>query len=260
MYDKKAPDILFWTGKGFEKHSLDIPDLQYEKYSFIMYSTHDYDGKFYLLADDIPGNKVRDEGRCSFFAVADQVVNAPGVGTSTNIAYKGKRYLYEVDLSDYNVEQVLSYNNYLLEEKRSVRKRTGIDYNIVSSAFSPIAGYYLWKVCDKAGYIGTYLNREIDRKTFKVNKYTYMLSALSAIVAGILAFRRHSLNISVLGWMVFVFIFNISGLLTYIIVNWIKLAKCNVCSKKRSFESGLCPHCQSPLPVPQPNVTDIVKV
>ena len=53
-------------------------------------------------------------------------------------------------------------------------------------------------------------------------------------------------------WAGFVFAFNLAGLMTFrLVADWPVRVACSECRRKRPVEKELCPHCQSPWPVPQ---------
>jgi hypothetical protein len=59
-------------------------------------------------------------------------------------------------------------------------------------------------------------------------------------------------------WIVFVGLFNLAGLLTYLALNHTPVISCPACGKKRGLERLDCIYCGSDLPRPQKRATDLV--
>jgi hypothetical protein len=59
-------------------------------------------------------------------------------------------------------------------------------------------------------------------------------------------------------WLLFVGVFNLAGLLTYLALNHTPIICCSECGKKRGLERSDCPACKAELPVPQKRSTDLI--
>ena len=81
-----------------------------------------------------------------------------------------------------------------------------------------------------------------------------------------LAYRRQSTfdrwefddNGGLAGWLVFVGLFNVAGLLTYLSMNHRPVLKCVECGKKRHLMADSCIRCGGGLPVPERRETDLI--
>jgi hypothetical protein len=82
-----------------------------------------------------------------------------------------------------------------------------------------------------------------------------LLSVCAAVYHGL--GRRRSLA-GLVGWLVFVGVFNVAGLLTYLAMNHRPVLKCSTCGKKRHLMGDICIRCGSGLPVPERRQTDLV--
>lgn len=60
-------------------------------------------------------------------------------------------------------------------------------------------------------------------------------------------------------WMVFVVVFNVAGLLTYLALNHVPVIRCYKCRNKRHLKSEFCPSCGAGLAEPEARPTDLVK-
>jgi len=59
-------------------------------------------------------------------------------------------------------------------------------------------------------------------------------------------------------WIIFVGIFNLAGLLTYLALNHTVVIKCTVCDKRRGLERIDCVRCGKQLPLPQRSQLDLI--
>ena len=59
-------------------------------------------------------------------------------------------------------------------------------------------------------------------------------------------------------WIVFVFLFNLPGLLTYLALNHTPIVHCENCNKKRGLMQDVCCRCGTTLPLPKRKETDLV--
>ena len=79
------------------------------------------------------------------------------------------------------------------------------------------------------------------------NPYSYFLSILLAGIVFTHAFSRRRNMISLIAWIIFVFLFSIVGLLVYFALNFTPVIKCHNCNKKRGLVTAECPHCGAKL-------------
>jgi len=59
-------------------------------------------------------------------------------------------------------------------------------------------------------------------------------------------------------WLVFVGLFNLAGLLTYLALNHTVVIKCPVCGRRRGLQIENCIRCKSQLPVPEKRELDLI--
>lgn len=59
-------------------------------------------------------------------------------------------------------------------------------------------------------------------------------------------------------WLIFVGVFNLAGLLTYLALNHTAVIKCAVCGRRRGLEQVDCVRCGKQLPAPQPGKLDLI--
>jgi hypothetical protein len=59
-------------------------------------------------------------------------------------------------------------------------------------------------------------------------------------------------------WLVFVGLFNLAGLLTYLALNHTVVIKCPVCGKRRGLQIENCIRCKVKLPVPEKRELDLI--
>jgi hypothetical protein len=59
-------------------------------------------------------------------------------------------------------------------------------------------------------------------------------------------------------WLVFVGLFNLAGLLTYLALNHTVVIKCQVCGKRRGLAWVDCVRCQAELPAPKRGKLDLI--
>jgi hypothetical protein len=78
-----------------------------------------------------------------------------------------------------------------------------------------------------------------------------LVSLLLAPIAFAWARLRHFSWPRAAAWAVFVFAFNIAGLITFrLVADWPVQVRCPQCSRKRPVEESECPHCHTPWPSP----------
>jgi hypothetical protein len=69
--------------------------------------------------------------------------------------------------------------------------------------------------------------------------------------------RRNSLA-ALIFWVILAGLFNLAGLLAYLMLNHTPVIRCPVCDKNRGLQSITCIRCGNPLPVPQRKPTDLI--
>jgi len=84
---------------------------------------------------------------------------------------------------------------------------------------------------------------------------------LTALMTGLAAWhaipRRTSLATFIF-WLVFVALFGVAGLLTYLALNHAPVIKCPACGKTRGLNQPKCTRCHADLPAPKPGKLDII--
>jgi hypothetical protein len=79
-----------------------------------------------------------------------------------------------------------------------------------------------------------------------------------AILAFLHGLPRRTHITKLIFWVVFVFLFNLPGFLTYLAMNHTPVIRCASCGKKRGLLQDACCRCQNPLPPPKSRETDLV--
>ncbi len=85
--------------------------------------------------------------------------------------------------------------------------------------------------------------------------------ALSALMMGFVfwhSWPRRTSNAKLIFWLVFVGLFNVAGLLTYLALNHTAVIKCPACGRRRGLAQSDCIRCNAPLPTPKPRELDLV--
>jgi len=100
--------------------------------------------------------------------------------------------------------------------------------------------------------------REFIRFSPNSNPYSYMLSLLLAGFVFFHAWPRRKSMVSLVGWVIFAFLFNIVGLLVYLALNFTPTIKCHSCNKRRGLNMPQCPHCRAELSVAGPGRLSII--
>jgi hypothetical protein len=85
-----------------------------------------------------------------------------------------------------------------------------------------------------------------------------LVSAVMVMLTLRHAWARRSSGTKLLFWLVFVGLFNLAGLLTYLALNHTPVIKCPPCGKKRGLERVDCVRCGAELPRPEPTVHDLI--
>jgi len=89
------------------------------------------------------------------------------------------------------------------------------------------------------------------------NPISYLLSVLMAGIVFFHAWPRRTSLASLIGWIVFALLFNIVGLLVYLVLNYTPTIQCHKCNKRRGLNSPQCPRCGGDLPVNAPDKLNI---
>ena len=85
------------------------------------------------------------------------------------------------------------------------------------------------------------------------NPVSYLLSVFMAGIVFFHARPRRTSMASLIGWIVFVALFNIVGLLVYLALNYTPTIRCPRCNKRRGLNQPQCPRCGGDLPVNAPD-------
>jgi len=93
----------------------------------------------------------------------------------------------------------------------------------------------------------------------KVGLRILLVSLLWVPIAILLARRAHFSWQRTWLWAVFVFAFNFTGLLAFLLIaDWPVRVPCPQCHRKRPIEETLCPHCHAVWPSPKPTGIEIL--
>lgn len=85
-----------------------------------------------------------------------------------------------------------------------------------------------------------------------------LLSAAMTLCLFCHAWPRRTSNAAVGFWLVFTMLFGLAGLFTYLALNYTPTVKCTSCGKRRGLAQPECPHCNAPLPRPEPRELDVI--
>lgn len=88
--------------------------------------------------------------------------------------------------------------------------------------------------------------------------WNWLLTALMTGLAACHAMPRRKSQPVFIFWLVFVALFNVAGLLTYLALNHTPVIKCAACGKTRGLNQPKCARCQAELPVPKPDKLDLI--
>ena len=83
--------------------------------------------------------------------------------------------------------------------------------------------------------------------------------AISALMMGFVLWHglpRRTSYAKFVFWLVFVGLFNLAGLLTYLALNYTAVVRCPACGRRRGLEQSICIRCNAPLPAPKPREFD----
>jgi hypothetical protein len=84
------------------------------------------------------------------------------------------------------------------------------------------------------------------------------LSATGTVIVLLHAWPRRTSNAEAVFWLTFTLLFSLAGLLTYLALNYTPTVKCTSCGKRRGLAQPECPHCNAPLPRPEPRELDLI--
>ena len=255
-YDDKSPELLL-RRYGYKKVQTNITDIDFEDYNFSLWDNNNNLEKIYLVAKEKPYRQFRDLPTRDREEKTYQ--HSEKTGITTNIYYKYQVQFYEVDLDNGNTNKIAEHEL----AKTEVYPQIIIDrmkyWSMMDDIVAVIAPMALkWTVDTEP--IKTLLYHTMGTYTFsRLYLYAMILTVLSiAVMLWHIKNRRQS-YLEVGGWVLFIFLFNISGLLTYLIFNCCPVAKCHACGKDRHLKSNFCPHCNATLPKPEHNPTDIIR-
>ena len=136
-------------------------------------------------------------------------------------------------------------------------------FSVINSVSSPVPiwttlhwfrmdNYRQWPVWSREtmGFIRAY-------SAFKtpVNLCVMTVFAALALLHG---WPRRTHIAKLIGWTVFVFLFNLPGFLTYLALNHTPVIHCANCNKQRGLNQDACCRCRTALPLPKTKETDLV--
>lgn len=94
------------------------------------------------------------------------------------------------------------------------------------------------------------------RPGFRV--WNWILGALMVGLACLHGWPRRTSRATLIFWLVFVGLFNLAGLLTYLALNHTTVIKCPVCGKRRGLDQARCVRCKGELPAPKRGAHDLI--
>jgi hypothetical protein len=139
--------------------------------------------------------------------------------------------------------------------------------DVVASAINGLSSPVPLWLTGRVLKTGTYRDWPIwSRETMQfVRAYSLFQLPVNLCVMGVLAvmtvwhgWSRRTHIIRLLFWMVFVFLFNLPGLLTYLALNHTPVIHCVHCGKKRGLIQDACCRCGAALPLPKQKETDLI--
>jgi hypothetical protein len=109
---------------------------------------------------------------------------------------------------------------------------------------------------DKEGMMRGYI--ELITNSYPRNlSACIFLSVVMAMIALWHGWSRKNNRLSLALWIIFVGLFNIAGLLTYLALNHTTLLKCSACGKQRNLDMSNCIHCGAGLLLPPASIVKI---
>lgn len=103
---------------------------------------------------------------------------------------------------------------------------------------------------------GIIMSLEQTRPGFRV--WNWILGALLVGFAAWHGWPRRTSRAVFIFWLVFVGLFNLAGLLTYLALNHTPVIKCPSCGNRRGLAQSQCVRCLSDLPTPKPGKLDLI--
>jgi hypothetical protein len=88
--------------------------------------------------------------------------------------------------------------------------------------------------------------------------WSLLLAALMTGLAAWHAIPRRTSLAALVFWLVFVALFGVAGLLTYLALNHTCVIKCPACGKTRGLNQPKCNRCSAHLPAPKPGKLDLI--
>ena len=251
-YSNKSPELLTYNGSSFKTTTLNISNIDFNNYIttyfdntpdniYLEFTEHDFQ-QFAHLPEKVRYKKI------------EEFLNNEYTRT-TNINSKNKKQLYRVNINSGIAEKI---NDYTFISASAIPLNY-IEYNnvcrFVRNAYQSITPLVFFALTPFNAFY-----QLLDSLRIYINTYTYILSSICTILAFFHIRNRKSSNLAMYSWLAFVFLFNLAGLLTYLIFNHCSLTKCHSCGKPRHLQSNNCPHCSAPLPEPKSLPTDILTV
>jgi len=87
---------------------------------------------------------------------------------------------------------------------------------------------------------------------------SWVLSAAMMVIAFLHGWPRRTNLAKLIFWVIFVGLFNLAGILTYLALNHTTVIKCHACGKRRGLEKTGCVRCSAALPAPAKRKTDLI--
>jgi hypothetical protein len=100
--------------------------------------------------------------------------------------------------------------------------------------------------------------RQIDYHRPSINIFNWILSAIMMGFTCLHGWPRRTSRAKFIFWLVFVGIFNLAGLLTYLALNHTTVIKCPACGKRRGLAQVNCVRCRAELPAPVQGKFDLI--
>jgi len=124
-----------------------------------------------------------------------------------------------------------------------------------------MAGRDFWLNLDRSAKRGNFLSNMLQAPQWLQPLNSTVSLVLSVLMMGFVFWHglpRRTSNVQFAFWLVFVGLLNLTGLLTYLALNYTTIVKCPACGRRRGLAQPDCVRCRAPLPAPKPRELDLI--
>jgi len=146
----------------------------------------------------------------------------------------------------------------------SAREKTRRCVNQFSPPFYDLLAYllarYIWSHDSyrNIGEVAREIIFSLEQTRTGFGVWSWILIALMVCFAAWHGWPRRTSRAALVFWLVFVGLFNLAGLLTYLALNHTPVIKCPSCGNRRGLGQSQCVRCLSDLPAPKPGKLDLI--